>query len=161
MAASYLLGQVDEYDSNGRMIWKALQLEPDFSILPMSLHRVDLSDVKQRRRLGFAHTTVMRHRVDGLHQAEDPDSSPDFDLTNSLERLAEHNGGAMSFLEAILTDSAELQFSLLLHDEKVHGCAAYAASISSHRRPCGPLKTTLSATVKKHINQSISAQSAP
>jgi len=116
--AGYILGEVVDYDEEGRMIWKALELDDRYGVYPYALHRVDLSDESQRRGVGLAHHTVMRHRVDGLYQEKDPNSvADDFSSAEYLETISENNGGALELLEMLLKRMGRQQFTFLLHAE--------------------------------------------
>ena len=113
--ARYVAGEVVDYDLQGRMIWKALEFSDLYGVTPFDLHRIDLSKVSQRRRIGCAHSTIMRHKVDGLFQEEDPEA--DKDCSDVLEKMAERNGGAMELMKKLLAHTAQQHFDLLLHDE--------------------------------------------
>ena len=119
VTATYVAGEVVDYDEEGRMIWKSLEYSSLYGVCPFDLHRIDLSKVSQRRRIGCAHSTIMRHKVDGLFQEEDPEAEKD--CSDVLEKMAELNGGAMKLMKMLLKHTAQQHFEMLLDDEARRG----------------------------------------
>jgi hypothetical protein len=94
--ATYVLGEVVEYEDSGDLVWRSLKYDDMHVLWPYQQYRIRLESVKQRRRLACSHETIQKYAVSGLEDVGDPTEQVDLSgdpayINSSLECILRQN----------------------------------------------------------------------